>query len=95
MAVGLDGSVVFLNGEESHGMAVGVEVEVGGPGYVVGVALVEDEDELLMTTGKGVFLRARVKDVRSIGRNAQGVSLMRLEAGDRLVAVVRLTKEEA
>ena len=49
----------------------------------------------MLTTAKGMFLRAKVKDVRVIGRNAQGVHLIRLEAGDKLVAVARLAKEDA
>ncbi len=64
-------------------------------GPVVGLQRVEDEDEVMLTTAKGMFLRAKVKDVRLIGRNAQGVYLIRLDEGDKLVAVARLAKEEA
>jgi DNA gyrase subunit A len=64
-------------------------------GSVVGLVRVEDEDEVMLTTAKGIFLRARVKDVREIGRNAQGVHLIRLEAGDKLVAAARLAPEDA
>jgi len=64
-------------------------------GHVAGVARVEDEDEIMVTTAKGMFLRARVRDVRLTGRNAQGVSLIRLEEGDQVMAVARLAKEDA
>jgi DNA gyrase subunit A len=64
-------------------------------GPVTGVARVEDEDEIMVTTAKGMFLRARVRDVRLTGRNAQGVSLIRLEEGDHVMAVARLAKEDA
>jgi len=63
-------------------------------GHVAGVARVEDEDEIMVTTAKGMFLRAKVKDVRLTGRNAQGVSLIRLEAGDQVSVVARLVREE-
>jgi len=63
-------------------------------GVVAGVARVEDEDEIMVTTAKGMFLRAKVKDVRLTGRNAQGVSLIRLETGDQVSVVARLVREE-
>jgi len=64
-------------------------------GPVVGVLRVEEEDEIMLITAKGMFLRSRIKDVRIIGRNAQGVHLIRLEEGDKLVAVARLAREDA
>ena len=64
-------------------------------GPVVGLLQVDDTDEVILITAKGIFLRSAVKDVRIIGRNAQGVHLIRLEAGDKLVAAARLLKEEA
>ena len=64
-------------------------------GPVVAVLRVEDTDEIMLSTAKGIFLRSRVKDVREIGRNAQGVHLIRLEAGDTLVAAALLKPEDA
>ncbi len=64
-------------------------------GQVAGVARVEDEEEIMVTTAKGIFLRAKVKDVRVTGRNAQGVSLIRIEEGDQVMAVARLAGEDA
>ncbi len=64
-------------------------------GPVVGLVRVEDEDEVMLTTAKGVFLRAKVKDIREISRNAQGVHLIKLDQGDQLVATARLAKEDA
>jgi DNA gyrase subunit A len=64
-------------------------------GPVVGVVPVADEDEVMLTTAKGIFLRSRVRDVRVSGRNAQGVHLIRLEPGDTLVAAARVAKEDA
>jgi DNA gyrase subunit A len=67
----------------------------GRTGPVVGVLRVEEEDEIMLTTAKGMFLRSRVKDVRVIGRNAQGVHLIKLDEGDKLVATARLAREDA
>ncbi len=64
-------------------------------GPVVAVLKAMDTDEVMLTTAKGIFLRAKVKDVREIGRNAQGVHLIRLDAGDKLVAAARLVPEDA
>ncbi|MEK7474218.1 MAG: DNA gyrase subunit A [Candidatus Coatesbacteria bacterium] len=64
-------------------------------GPVVAVLRVDDEDEVMLTTAKGIFLRSKVGDVRVIGRNAQGVHLIRLEPGDKLVAAARLAREDA
>jgi len=64
-------------------------------GRVIGVLRVEDQDEIMITTAKGIFLRLTVKDVRLTGRNAQGVGLIRLESGDKAVGALWLPKEEA
>ncbi len=64
-------------------------------GPVVSLHHIEEEDELMVTTAKGIFLRSRAKDVRIIGRSAQGVRLIRLEEGDKVVMAIRLAKEEA
>jgi DNA gyrase subunit A len=64
-------------------------------GPVVAVLRVDEADEVMLTTAKGIFLRSKVGDVRVIGRNAQGVHLIRLEPGDQLVAAARLAKEDA
>jgi DNA gyrase subunit A len=63
-------------------------------GQVVGIARVDDRDELLMMTARGKLQRIKASDVSTIGRNTQGVRIMSLEEGDTLVAVVRVPPEE-
>jgi DNA gyrase subunit A len=64
-------------------------------GPVVGVKLVKERDEVMLITDRGQTLRTRVDEIRETGRNAQGVKLMTLEDGERIVAVERLAEAEA
>lgn len=63
-------------------------------GDVVGVKLVSDTDELMMITEKGILIRTRAADVSQIGRNTKGVRLIRIDEGDKLVAMARVEAEE-
>ena len=63
-------------------------------GKVVAVMMVEDEDELMIITQKGIIIRQPVKQIKAIGRNTQGVKLINLEEGDRVVDVARVRKSE-
>jgi DNA gyrase subunit A len=65
-------------------------------GPVVGVKAVRDGDELMMITKGGQVVRIGITDqLREMGRNTQGVRLIRLEANDMLVSVARVVPEEA
>ena len=57
------------------------------------LAVDEDEDILLITDG-GAIIRMAVKDIREAGRATQGVRLMRLAEGSRIVGVARAEQEE-
>jgi DNA gyrase subunit A len=61
-------------------------------GPVVDVRLVKDGDEVMLITDRGQMLRTPVADIRETGRNAQGVKLMTLEEGERIVALERLAE---
>jgi DNA gyrase subunit A len=63
-------------------------------GKVVAVMMVEDSDELMIITQKGIIIRQPVKQIKAIGRNTQGVKLINLEEGDRVVDVARVIKSE-
>jgi DNA gyrase subunit A len=56
-------------------------------GKVVALMNVSDENELMMMTAKGMIIRAATNTIRSIGRNTQGVTLISLKAGDKVVSV--------
>ena len=55
-------------------------------GKVVDVLSVIDSDEVLMVTSRGKIQRIRASDINTIGRNTQGVRIIRLDEGDTLVS---------
>jgi DNA gyrase subunit A len=63
-------------------------------GTVIGIKKANDDVELMLMTEKGMTIRLPVKDVSIIGRNAQGVRLVRMEEGDKLAAIATVIKEE-
>ena len=64
-------------------------------GLVVTIKDVTDDDELMMITARGMMLRTDLTAVREIGRATQGVRLIRLIEGDRVVAVAKVAREES
>jgi DNA gyrase subunit A len=63
-------------------------------GPVVGIAYVMDGDELLLITQQGMILRMQTNDVRAIGRATQGVRLIDIEDGDKVVSIAKLAEKE-
>ncbi|HEV8608441.1 MAG TPA: DNA gyrase subunit A [Thermoanaerobaculia bacterium] len=63
-------------------------------GPVAGIKSVTDADQLLLITESGMLIRIKVKDIRETGRAAQGVKLIDLDEGDRVVAVAKLAEPE-
>jgi len=63
-------------------------------GQVVAIAKVTDADEVMLTTTRGILIRTPVTDMRLIGRNTQGVRLIRVEEGDSVSSLAKLPEEE-
>jgi DNA gyrase subunit A len=63
-------------------------------GQVVSIVAVRDEDQVLMMTARGKIQRVNVKEIRPMGRNTQGVRIMRLDDGDTLAAMVTVPPSE-
>jgi DNA gyrase subunit A len=63
-------------------------------GDVVGMKLVTDVDEVMLITERGILIRTGVQEIRETGRNAAGVRLIKLDEGDKLVAMAKVDKEE-
>jgi DNA gyrase subunit A len=63
-------------------------------GPVVGIEEVSEDDELIVISAKGVVIRVPVKGISLIGRNTQGVTIMNLEKGDKVVAVAKVLQED-
>ena len=64
-------------------------------GKVVSLTAVRDEDELMFITAKGIALRTDLSAIREIGRATQGIRLIRLDDGDKVVAVEKIVGENA
>src|SRR5262249_32520640 len=60
----------------------------------VGGQQVTEDDQLMLVSNKGKIIRLRIKDIRVIGRNTQGVRLIDLEEGERVVSLARLAEKE-
>ncbi len=63
-------------------------------GMVAGIRHVAEGDQLLIVTEGGIFIRTHVSEVRRSGRSTQGVRMMRLDDGDRVVSIAKLADEE-
>lgn len=63
-------------------------------GDVVAIQAVNDDSEMMFITAEGMMLRTDLTAVRKIGRATQGVSLIRLDPGDKVVAVARIAPDE-
>jgi DNA gyrase subunit A len=63
-------------------------------GPVVGLSLVNDQDEVMLVTDRGQTIRTSVAEIRLTGRNAQGVRVMNVDADERVVAIERLSERD-
>lgn len=63
-------------------------------GKLVAVALVEEQDELMLMTTGGVLIRTRVSEVRETGRTAQGVRLINLDEGEHLISLEKVAESD-
>src|SRR6266542_2503375 len=81
-----------LTGRGGFGVINIATSERNGP--VVGIAYVEEGDELLVITQQGMILRMQTNDVRAIGRATQGVRLIDIEPDDKVVSIAKLVEKE-
>jgi DNA gyrase subunit A len=63
-------------------------------GKVVALKTVQNKDDLMMITAHGIIIRTGLDQIRSIGRNTQGVRMIKLKPEDKLVAVEKIVYEE-
>ena len=63
-------------------------------GHVVAIAKVSESDEVMITTTGGVLIRTKVAEMREIGRNTQGVRLIRVEEGNAVSSLAKMPEEE-
>ncbi len=63
-------------------------------GKVVGAVLVDEADEIMLITDKGVLVRTRVSEVREMGRATQGVTLIAVDDGSQLAGLQRIVESD-
>ncbi|MCR3921981.1 MAG: DNA gyrase subunit A [Firmicutes bacterium] len=63
-------------------------------GPVVGVKIVRPGDEVMIITAGGIVIRQDVAEISQQGRHTQGVTLIRLDEGDRVVSLARVVSED-
>jgi DNA gyrase subunit A len=63
-------------------------------GEVVGVAQVVDDDEVMLITDGGKVLRAKVAGISTMGRATQGVRIMNLDSGEKMVSMARIAERD-
>ena len=64
-------------------------------GRVVAIKMVDDDSDLMFITNRGKLLRTKVKNIRAIGRNTQGVRMMVLEDDEVIVSVAKLAEKDS
>ena len=62
-------------------------------GNVVSVAMVGETDDIMLITAKGMIIRTRVGEISQIGRNTQGVKVINLKKGDRLLDAAEVASD--
>ena len=63
-------------------------------GKVVAARLVQDNDEIMLITTGGVLIRTRVNEIRELGRATQGVTLIALDAGEKLAGLEKIVETD-
>jgi DNA gyrase subunit A len=63
-------------------------------GAVAGIRHVHESDQILVLTEGGILIRLKVGEIRRSGRATQGVRVIRLDEGDRVVSVAKLAEDE-
>ncbi len=63
-------------------------------GNVAGMKLVDDNDDIMLISSDGTIIRLNVKEISVLGRATQGVTLMRMSEGNKVVCIARIVKEE-
>ena len=61
---------------------------------MAGIRHVHESDEVLILTEQGILIRMKVDEIRRIGRATQGVRVIRLDDGDRVVSLAKLAEDQ-
>ena len=72
---------------------IAIKVE-GRNGQVIGAETVLPEDDIIFITGTGKLVRTGTDEIPTVGRNTQGVRLMRLDEGEKLASLGKIIESE-
>lgn len=64
-------------------------------GNVVCLRAVSTDDDLMVITEQGIIIRMDIKSISQLGRSTQGVTIIRLDEGDQVVAIARVAQKES
>jgi DNA gyrase subunit A len=64
-------------------------------GKLVAAQIVEDDDEIMLITTRGVLIRTRISEVRDMGRATQGVRLINLSGDEKLAGLEKIVETDA
>ena len=64
-------------------------------GKVVAATLVKPDDEIMLITTGGVLIRTRVKEIRAMSRSTQGVTLINLDKGEKLISLEKVAETDS
>jgi DNA gyrase subunit A len=64
-------------------------------GHIIGIKIVNDTDDIMIITDTGIIIRLKVNNISVLGRNTQGVTLMRTSEGGKVVSIAKLPASES
>ncbi|MBU0929656.1 MAG: DNA gyrase subunit A [Nanoarchaeota archaeon] len=63
-------------------------------GKVAGIKIVSEKDDIMLITKNGSLIRTNVSDISEVGRNTQGVRIMKLDKGDKIISIAKIPNED-
>lgn len=83
-----------LQARGGKGVATYDKTKFGKTGTLVGATLVSDEDEIMVINSDGVIIRIHANEVSQSGRTTQGVKIMKVESGKKIVSLAKVVDED-
>ncbi len=84
-----------LQARGGKGVATYDKTKFSKTGMLVGATLVSEDDEVMVINSNGVIIRIRADEVSTLGRTTQGVKIMKVEKGNRIVSFAKVIDEDS
>ncbi len=84
-----------LQARGGKGVATYDKTKFSKTGLLVGATLVSEDDEVMVINSNGVIIRIRADEVSTLGRTTQGVKVMKVEKGNRIVSMAKVIDEDS